>query len=167
MRITRAVMATLLILLAMPCQGLAAGVAPKAGAEITTPYFSLVIPRGWYMPAEIREQPNGGISAVFALADGDLAITLNIMPVAVDIPAMARKIAEDMRSKGLEASALQKSGNMQFMRIEGRINGEIWFGANGSLSAFTMLFGKDLKRARELLGALKPVESGLFPKSSS
>lgn len=159
--------AALLILLATGAQAAAAEKAPKAGAKIATPYFSLVIPKGWYMPAEIREQPNGGISAVFALAEGDLAITFNIIPAAVDIPAMSRKIAGDMRSRGLEASDLQKRGVMSFMRISGKISGEIWFGANNTLSAITTLFGRDVKRAKELLTSVKPVESGLFPQAAS
>lgn len=159
--------AALFILLATTVQAAAPGKAPKAGSNITTPYFSLVIPKGWYMPAEIREQPNGGISAVFALAEGDLAITFNVIPAAVDIPAMSKKITEDMRSRGLEASELQKHGGMSFMLISGKIGGEIWFGANGQLSAITTLFGKDVKRAKELLTSVKPVESGLFPQAGS
>lgn len=156
-----------LLILAFSGAGQTAGKAPKAGERITTPYFSLVIPKGWYMPAAIREQPNGGISAVFALVDGDLAITFNIIPAAVDIPAMGLKIADDMRSKGLEAGPLQKRGAMNFMRIGGRLNGEIWFGANGQISAITTLFGKDASRAKELLAAVKPAESGLFPQAAS
>lgn len=162
-----AILAIAIIAVAMPYVCQAAQEAPQAGQEIETPYFSVKLPRGWTMPIPVKNQQNGVVSAVFLLADGDLAITLNFVPAPVKIPEMAKAIAGDMKAKGIQTTPLRQAQGLSYMEASGNPSGQIWFGKDGQLTAFTMMFGKDLQRASELLKALKPVAPGLLPEKAA
>lgn len=136
----------------------------KAGAEVRTEYFTLKIPSGWIMPAPVKNQPNHGLSAVFALERGDLALTLNVVPAKINIPEYAEKMKQDMKKNGLHAGPLEKRNGFYRMIITGKIGGEAWFGESAGLFGAAILFGKDLRAANALFGALKPVKGNVFPR---
>lgn len=159
--------AALALLLLLPVHLLAAAMqepALKAGATIKNKYFSLTIPKGWMMPAPLREQPNGGVSAVFSPESGDPAVTLNVLPFAVDIPDYIEKMTQDMKKNGLSASRPEKRNGFYRITISGKANGEGWFGGRSQLFGAVMIFGADIRSASRLLAALKPAEKGIFPE---
>lgn len=135
----------------------------KAGTEVKTKYFELAIPDGWIMPQPVKQQPNDGVSAVFATEKGNVAITLNVMNVPMDAREIATQTAANMNKTGLKTTEPVENGGLWAIDIEGKAKGKAWFGSNGKICAVTTIFGADVKLADELLKAIKTENKGLFP----
>lgn len=135
----------------------------KAGAEVKTKYFSLVIPDGWLMPHSVREIANSSVSAVFAKENSRLAIAINIIKADAPAKEMAAITAANMRKTGIKTTEPVEQNGLWVMRLEGKAMGKAWFGANNGLCSVTSIFGSDLKPANRLLESIKDAPAGLLP----
>lgn len=136
----------------------------RAGAQIKTKYFELTIPAGWFMPQPVKEQPNKGISAVFAPEDGKLAITINVMPVPISAKEIATQTAANMTKTGLKTSQATEKNGFWVIDIEGKAKGQAWFGSNGKNCSVITVFGANLASANDILEVLKGTDAKLFPR---
>lgn len=157
----------LLLVVLFPIQVFAAKVPPgvkNAGETVETPYFSVTIPAGWYMPEPVKKQPLDGISAVFATTSGTMALAISIMKAGMTAKELAQQTAANMAKTGLKITTPRKKGGFWQIDIKGQANGEGWFGANGKFCSVITLFGKNFADANVFLSALATEYPELFPR---
>lgn len=134
------------------------------GQKIETEYFDVVIPTGWSMPAPVKNMPMG-ISALFGIMKGDLAVTINVMKVRLSAREMAEQTLANMRKGGLKTGELKEKNGFYWATMSGKANGIACFGSADGLASATVIIGNDAKRANALLEAIKPRVAGLLPAS--
>jgi len=158
------------MLMALPVSHAAARKAPaapteiqQAGSVIKTKYFNLTIPQGWMMPQPVKQQPRDGISAVFASEKGNVAITINVMQVALSAKEIAAQTAANMQKSGLKTTPPVEKNGFWVIDVEGKAKGNAWFGSNGKICAVTTVFGYDTAAANALLGSIQEADAKLIP----
>lgn len=157
---------------ALPCSVL--GAAPQAkkaaapklremgGQKVSCDYFELTIPKGWSMPVPIKKMPEG-VSALFGIMKGDLAVTLNVMKIDVSAKEMAEQTLANMRKGGLTAGEPTEKDGIWYADITGKAKGLACFGAADGLASACVIVGTEPQRANELLSAIQSSHKGLFP----
>ncbi len=116
------------------------------------------------MPQPVKKQPgNNGISVAFI--KGNLAVTITIIKAAADARELAREVTQNMEQSGLQVSEPAQADGLWRMNIKGRAQGAAFFGSVDALSGITLVLGKNIAEANELLKQIKPVAAGLLPAS--
>lgn len=138
----------------------------KAGEEVKTDYFTVVVPEGWLMPMEVKKQAQDAITAVFATGTGNIAVTLSVMPAPLTGKELATQTAANMEKSGLKTTQPEEKDGLWHVGIDGKgKKGLAIFGSNGKLCTATIIFGEDIAKADALFKNLKANDPAIFPKS--
>lgn len=152
------------------CQGALAAEKSKpaatAGKLVKTNYFEITIPKGWVMPKETRSTKRGA-EAIFSNNRVMTAVQLSVLESTKSAKEMAEVTAKDMRGQKLSVSdPVETAGGFYTMEVDGGpMPYRCWIGANGKVAGLTMVLGKDVSAANEILKAVKSPQKGIFPAS--
>lgn len=137
----------------------------KAGDEIKTEYFNLKLPAGWIMPYPVNHKPNG-TSAVFADEKSHVTVTVNVIKANLSVKQFMDMILPDMKKSGLKPGMPVMEKGLYRVTIQGKPQGEAWFGSNGKLCTATVILSQSAKlsAANELLAVFKTGLPALFPQ---
>lgn len=144
----------------------------KAGAEVKTAFFEVTIPQGWMMPAPVRDMPNGAVAAVFATENRQVAVAITAMKAEMDAKTIAEQTAVNMRKGNMEATDPVEKNGFYVVEMQPKAKkdpkavGIAIFGSNGKECTVTTITGTDVKKADELLGAIKPLNGVKFPATA-
>lgn len=157
-----------LIFILMFALGISAAYAkgPEKSPLIKTEYFTIELPKGWSMPAPIKEQPLGGLSAAFVKEGSDIAVTLNFLHGNIPAREFAAKMSQDIRKSGMKTSSPVARGSLYTFSLNGQASGTAWIGSENGICAATLIFGGDLKAANRLLKAVQGKYRKLLPSDA-
>lgn len=140
--------------------------AATAGKNVKTGYFEITIPKGWVMPRQTRSTKRGA-EAIFSNNKAMTAVQLSVLDSTKTAKEMAEVTAKDMRSQKLSVSdPVEAANGFYTMEVDGGpMPYRCWIGANGKTAGLTMVLGKDVAVANEILKAVKTTQKGIFPAS--
>lgn len=137
------------------------------GQEVSTEYFRLTIPAGWSMPVPVKKMANNGMTVVFGSMAQDPAVSISVMKTPMSAKEIGEATIANMKKSGLQVGALEEKDGLWHAAISGKGSGAVWFGSSDGTAAVTIVTGKNVEKANELLSAIEPKIKGLFPKQAN
>lgn len=139
--------------------------AATSGQTVKTEYFSIHLPKDWFMVFPPSKKPDG-VSAVFSNDKTGVAVTLNVFRAPLGLKEFADITVGSLKQGGLAPSPAQTIGKMSKISLAGQAKGLAWLAANGKLCTATLILEQhgDIGSANAFLGAIESKIGDMFPK---
>lgn len=140
--------------------------AAVAGQTVKTEYFSVTLPKDWFLAYPISKKKND-IAAVFSNDKTRVTVTLNIIRAPLTVKQLADLTIGSMKKSGLAPSQPKAAGKMYKVSLQGKARGEAWFAANGKICSATVILApqSDINSANAFLASLRSTIGDMFPVS--